>query len=144
MSVRPQRSQRKRQRLERCGADVIALSEGRGEGPGAVAEGEGLQGAGVGVDQPEVGDGVGGVEGALFGQVEAAGRGGEDRRPSRGEVEEGGVGEDRQALAAPAGEVGDEDVGRGELGLDGEVPAAGAGAALERSSWPAMRKVARA
>ena len=76
------------------------------------------------------------VEGALLGQVEAAGAGGEDLAdPVGGEVEEGGVGEDRHALAAPAGEVGDEDVGAEvELGLDGEVPAAGAaGAALERA-----------
>ena len=56
-------------------------------------------------------------------------------------------GEDRHALAAPAGEVGDEDVGAEvQLGLDGEVPAAGAGgAALEGAvERPAMRKVARA
>ena len=87
------------------------------------------------------------VELALLGQVEAAGAGGEDLAdPVGGEVDGGGVGEDRHALAAPAGEVGDEDVGAEvELGLDGEVPAAGAaGAALDGPSRrPAMRKVAR-
>lgn len=71
------------------------------------------------------------VEGALFGQVEAAGSGREDLAdPVGGEIGEGRVGEDRHARAPPAGEVGDQHVGAEvKLGLDGEVPAGGAGRA---------------
>ena len=84
-SIRPQRAQRKRQRLERRGADVVAVLEGGGEGPGAGGEGEGLEGAGVGVDEPEVGDGVRRGRGRAFRSGRSGGcRGRGSRRPSRG------------------------------------------------------------
>lgn len=78
-------------------------------------------------------DAVGGVGGTLGRQVEGAGRGGEDLAdPVGDEGAEGGVGRElRHALAAPADDVGDEDVvAEVDLGLDQDPPAAGAAAAL--------------
>lgn len=105
--------------------------ESRVEDPLARSEGEGFQRAGVGVEEPEVGDAVGGVEGALLADVEAAGRGREDLAETvRGEGDEGGVGEAGHPVEPPAGEVGHEDVGMRlgaevKLGFDHEAPAAG-------------------
>ena len=88
-----------------------------------------------------------GVDAALVGQVDPPGARAQDLADPVGrEVEPGAIGTGRHPLAAPAGEVGDEDVGAEvQLGLVEDPPAAGAARGrcrrgrqisdAERSSW---------
>ena len=106
-SIRPQSPQRIPHCLERDGADLVAVLEGDGEGPSAVAESEGFESAGVGVDEPEVGDGVGGVEARFSVRSKRRARGRGSRRPSPGRVRR------RRCRGRPAGARGASRRGRG-------------------------------
>lgn len=83
-----------------------------------------LQGAGIGVHQPQVRHTLAGVDGHLQGAVGARGGRGEDLTgPVRGELEPGRLRQLGHALTAPAGDVGDDDVAtQMELGLVEDPP----------------------
>ena len=64
-SVRPEGREREGDRVEGRDADLLVVLEGGDKGPGAVAEREGLEGPGGGIDEPEVRDASGAVDPAL-------------------------------------------------------------------------------
>jgi hypothetical protein len=110
-SFGPQPVEGKGDGVERGLADGVIVLQDSQQHPAALFIGKNLQGAGIGVDQPEVDDALATVDRDLLSPVGTGGAGAEDlAHPVRRWLEPGGIGQTRQALAPPSGEVRDQDV----------------------------------
>src|SRR5262249_2921434 len=146
-SVGPEDREGEGDRVEGGHARLLGVLQGGDEGPGPLAEGEGLEGAADRIDEPGERDAGGGVEAALVGHVGAAGDGAKNLADPVGrQVEPCDGWIFRHPLASPAGEVGNKDVrSEVEFGFVEDPPAAGSlGAAVEWATDADAQRGARA
>jgi hypothetical protein len=155
---RPKPGQLQLQRLERRDARRLRAAPSTEQLVASSGEGEreGFERLQARIDQLDVRNALVGVDGEFLDAVEGGrGRGEDFGDPVGREVESGGIGHFGHARAAPAGEVGDENVGaKVQFGLVQDDPSAGAAAPAmkgvtehhaeqrgDRSVWPTRARL---